>query len=635
MLPFFTDPYKDELLYSAFARYHFQSGNIDLKDTLRELFGKDSVIPNLEIGSNLSYLCQRIGNHYNANKLLQNHTIFPYYSPFLPEKRKQELISDICNSDATGVFTKIGIVAGSICKKVGIWYCPQCAKRELNQLGEVFIHREHQLQGVLLCPHDGAFLKKYPIDKLNTSRVAYIRFDENLMDFNLEYTDNAEWYKKHKDISVAAYFLLCNDLSGTSKKGILNKYKNLLYERELANAKLRVKQDELHESFVNYYGISFLMELQSLPDKKDEYNWLRVATRNVARTVHPLRHILLINYLTGNMSSFFAEIKKEFKPFGEGPWPCLNKASNHYLQPVIYTHTVTSDCKTGQPVATFSCQCGFVYSRRGPDKEFEDRYHFGRIKEFGSAWEERLRNFLYESKLSQNAIARELNCDPNTVKKYSQKLLVEKQNVSVLSKRNPSLIKKALLFKNREVIVFAIYSRLSRTETRIVFKKEYAYLYRHDKKWLFSILPSAQKSKGGNEHVDWVHRDENILFQLRTAYEMLLNLEKPIRITRTKLANQIRQSALIEHYPTKLPLSMAFIKAACESKRDYQIRRCKKIIEGKVKADKPIRVWELQREAGLKKEDLLEIKPFIEQWIKTIKGIAKDEQKNQTQILAV
>ena len=38
MLPFFTNPYPDELMYSAIARYHFYSGNIDFKDTLEEYF---------------------------------------------------------------------------------------------------------------------------------------------------------------------------------------------------------------------------------------------------------------------------------------------------------------------------------------------------------------------------------------------------------------------------------------------------------------------------------------------------------------------------------------------------------------------------------------------------------------------
>lgn len=48
MLPFFTDPYTDELIYSAVARYHFYSGNIDFKDTLEEVFQSRSVIPSVE-----------------------------------------------------------------------------------------------------------------------------------------------------------------------------------------------------------------------------------------------------------------------------------------------------------------------------------------------------------------------------------------------------------------------------------------------------------------------------------------------------------------------------------------------------------------------------------------------------------
>ena len=56
VIHFFTDPYKDELIYSAIARYHFYSGNTDYKDTLEECLGKRSAIPTLEIGDNLEYL---------------------------------------------------------------------------------------------------------------------------------------------------------------------------------------------------------------------------------------------------------------------------------------------------------------------------------------------------------------------------------------------------------------------------------------------------------------------------------------------------------------------------------------------------------------------------------------------------
>ena len=79
MLPFFSDPYPDELLYSAFARYHFYSGNIDLKDTLMELFGKNSVVPSFEIGSHFQFLCDALGEGYKPWRLIQEHCGVPSY----------------------------------------------------------------------------------------------------------------------------------------------------------------------------------------------------------------------------------------------------------------------------------------------------------------------------------------------------------------------------------------------------------------------------------------------------------------------------------------------------------------------------------------------------------------------------
>lgn len=69
MLPFFTNLYPNELLYSAIARYHFYSGNLDCKDTLEELFGSRSVIPSVEIGSYFSVLAEKLGPHYSVESL--------------------------------------------------------------------------------------------------------------------------------------------------------------------------------------------------------------------------------------------------------------------------------------------------------------------------------------------------------------------------------------------------------------------------------------------------------------------------------------------------------------------------------------------------------------------------------------
>lgn len=144
MLPFFTNPYPNELLYSAIARYHFYSGNLDCKDTLEELFGSRCVIPSVEIGSYFSVLAEKLGPHYSVESLLSNHTIYPYYASFLSKARQQEVLQDVLQ-DGQALYTRLGMIAGSVCKKDGLYYCAECAKADDAQYGEPYIHREHQL----------------------------------------------------------------------------------------------------------------------------------------------------------------------------------------------------------------------------------------------------------------------------------------------------------------------------------------------------------------------------------------------------------------------------------------------------------------------------------------------------------
>ena len=63
----------------------------------------------------------------------------------------------------------------------------------------------------------------------------------------------------------------------------------------------------------------------------------------------------------------------------------------------------------------------FCFTRSGPDESEDARYRFGRIKAFGTVWEEQLKE-LVNQKLSLRETARLLGVDANTVKKYARKL---------------------------------------------------------------------------------------------------------------------------------------------------------------------------------------------------------------------
>src|SRR5260370_29319519 len=125
-------------------------------------------------------------------------------------------------------------------------------------------------------------------------------------------------------------------------------------------------------------------------DESIDENWLVRLVRKPENAQHPLHHMLLIHFLGHSVETFF-NIPSADHPFGEGPWPCLNPASNHYQQFRIQQCRVDySQHVHGRPVGTFSCACGFTYVRIGPDGSLEDRFKLSKVKSFGRLWVERL-----------------------------------------------------------------------------------------------------------------------------------------------------------------------------------------------------------------------------------------------------
>ncbi|WP_411911132.1 TnsD family Tn7-like transposition protein [Clostridium estertheticum] len=79
-----------------------------------------------------------------------------------------------------------------------------------------------------------------------------------------------------------------------------------------------MKQSELCQEFTSFYGAEFLKVMDSSIDNDNEYNWLRVITRDLKRTVHTVRHLLLIYFLTGDIAGFFCIRNTQLQHLREG-----------------------------------------------------------------------------------------------------------------------------------------------------------------------------------------------------------------------------------------------------------------------------------------------------------------------------
>jgi transcriptional regulator with XRE-family HTH domain len=270
---------------------------------------------------------------------------------------------------------------------------------------------------------------------------------------------------------------------------------------------------------------------------------------------------------------------------------------------------ITADSKTRKPVGTFACDCGYIYSRTGPDCSDADRYRKGRVKVFGLVWEERLKSLLMDTHWTYRNLAERMGCDIKTIQKFSA-IFKKADDYEIKAQRESNIM--AQEYKENLLNALKAYPELSRTQIRKLCKKEYSFFYRHEKDWLLSILPAPKHQSGSTGYVDWNKRDHEILQLLKSAYSILLNWEKPIRITKTALGKMVNKLSTIEKHLNKLPYCAKFISQICEIKSEFQLRRCCKIA-AKMRAEGvPILEWKILREAGLRKEDYDLIKDDLE-----------------------
>lgn len=171
MLTYFPTPYPGEWWYSVLCRYHVRSGNTKQQTTIRELFpGRvtaaiGSVFPNSTIRQVISQLPPGI---LNIEKIIQEHTLFPYFVRFRNISDKQAVLSQLCLGKT--------VVVTSIRKfsNLSEWrpqYCPQCFEEDRQTYGEAYWHMEHQIPMMLLCPAHGCRLVR--TDHIQVSHLDY------------------------------------------------------------------------------------------------------------------------------------------------------------------------------------------------------------------------------------------------------------------------------------------------------------------------------------------------------------------------------------------------------------------------------------------------------------------------------
>lgn len=627
MLTYFPTIYEDELLYSWFARYHVHSANISPKQTMKDLFGMTSAVAVPDLPTQLKQFYDRI-IHFDIqslDSLIFNHTLFRYYTVFQSESVKEQVYQEMLKGDRPGaIHMMTGIAASAVKQWKFLRFCPTCFQEDIQNKGEPYWHVSHQFPGVFTCLKHGDYLCDSTVRFRNTEKHEFVApTNENCPSIFMQSLYSGKTNEFLKMIARQSQTLVLSDFS-FSFQDIQKAYQYLLKEKGFSNINGKVDQKKLAEQFQLFYGEELLSAVQCSVSYENPYCWLKNITRKHRKSFHPLRHILFIYFLGESIETFYKYAAKEYQPFGEAPYFCLNPAASHFKERVIADMKISLCTDTRRPVATFSCSCGFIYSRRGPDQVEEDKFNIGRIKRFGHVWESKLSQLVHVERKSWYSAAKELQCDIGTVKKYATRLTFKEEGVS------EELTESMALVKQKEWLnLIRIHPEKSVTQIRKIAPALYAWHYRNNREWLKIHSPKQGTKAITSKRVDWTERDKELLLQVKQIIKKLYAHDKPIYVNKTRIGKEMNKLSLIEKHLDKLPLVKKYIQEHIESREQFQIRRIKWACQALKDKDEDIVEWKIRRVAGIRDDVCEEVQIALKKEVLNYKA-GDLNSKNQT-----
>jgi hypothetical protein len=595
VLEYFPDPYPGELLYSVWARFSDQVRYPNRRDVSQELFGNCFYHALIDWTCSLGYLVDHLpaGHCYTVDRLINNHTLFPLYAPFLSSERRHLLRDQMITGNGKALSARLGMMTSHIPNNEWLRYCPACVMSDRDRYGEIYWHRLHQAPGVLVCPTHATFLEDSAVARSPQFR-GFIPAEGAIGSVLPCLVTNPTLYKLINDVAECIDQLLSCGYTSHGHLFFRKQYFTLLERWGFVTINGSLRVVEFLKSLTDYYSPSFLRLLHCglSQTRHIEAEW-PARLPFARRPQHPLHHILVIRFLGSTIENFLSTPILQQHLFGQSPWPCLNTVCEQYRLPCITHYSVRKNSLKGRPTGLFACPyCGFTYSRVGPDRSPEDAYRRDRIPFYGRMWLAKLGELWPDSHTSTEQIARCLGVDFNTVTRQAKRLQLPPRRV--LRKRSvPNQDEHEELEQRREEWMKLIEQHAQEGITALIShtkgaRTTFNWLNRHDREWLLSHLPPRKiprrtkahlyttfRSKGrlsdkGREE----ERDEITSQSVRsTAHQVVKSPGEPIRVTRAQLEKATPALGWLLSRPNVFPQTVQAFQEVRETGEAFALRR--------------------------------------------------------------
>ncbi|MEJ2795285.1 TnsD family Tn7-like transposition protein [Iodobacter sp. LRB] len=589
-LCFFPTSLPDESVFSLIARYHQLSGNADDRDTLRELFGKHTIVVTSHLPSSIDSLVGILpsGVLIDAQGIINRHTIFPYYRPFLTERQISLGVAAMKSDSAIGLKTMMGLVASQVGGGNPYRFCAQCAEQDKHLYGQPYWHRAHQLPAVHICHEHGTAL--YALDASWVDRHRHSLFlptTPDVINFANQIAIEKSLSTWMHSLSICSKQVLDAELGAISPTQLRGIYRDLASDLKLTHASGRLR--------VPKFSTWILQKIADLPtsgtfqftkaETSGKPEWALGLLRKARKSTHPLKHLLLMHCLNGNWATVMTSSYKNKKPLPQT--------------------SIQSTSSLPKP----SC----VLSEQLRSMLVEDKKSLRHCAQLLGQSVTTLR--VEATRLGLQVPSRPKTLNPSKLAEL-RTVLASTTSLNTLAQRHEtSVVSLYRILRMYPDVAIARDKLISAREQEIRRKRfslgcqkmlarglpDYAWLYKHDRQWLSETIATTPKKKTVSAtRIDWGMRDREFAEAVMKHSRQLYAIQKPVWVTKASIGRSMRKRSLLEKYLLRLPLTAQALAANIESIEDFQCRRLQwAALQVKQLHPAPL-PWMLLRIAGLK-----------------------------------
>ncbi len=567
MIASFPIPHDDESLYSMIARYRQRIRHPSIQSLMQELFGSSRLHASSDFSAKLEHLSGILPLWYgiSTDRLTNDRTLYPFYSPFITKTQALDLRSRIHNSHerASGAFIKVR--RGSVALSERIRYCPTCISDDRDIFRECYWHRLHQLPGVEVCPvHEVWLEESTALARALGGWHKFVTADEAIGDaVPRPLSAHEPGRETMLQLAKDAAWLLNETSLPSDPVALWRRYRYLLREQGLCSYRGKVATKELLARFYRMCPPVVLARIEGHAGRLTSGRGILSLVRKPRGGFPPLYHLLMMQCLGKTAEEFFG-MPAEPADFGSGPWPCLNKLAPHYRQSIVTKVSIHIQKDGGRPVATFSCRCGFRYARVGPDWGPLAQFSFTRVEQYGPLWERTFRHLWSTPEHTLSFISQKVGIAEQNLATHAARLRLpvwrRENGRAVIPGRKrtwrgrPERPHLATIRAMRDAWTVLCSKRMRITVESREERRLYHWLYRHDHAWLTKqcIHGGTKRALDIKQRIDWEQRDK---FLAQVIRAIAVKRSPCGRLTMNRLIRLSGQRHLIHPNLHRLPLT--------------------------------------------------------------------------------